>query len=55
MTKICIALEVTPKMLFDFDFKYKSNNDIKNGLIQLIEGNEAHLLKIYELIEAYLK
>ena len=55
ITKICLALEVAPKQLFDFDFKYKSTKDVKQELLRLIDGNESHLLKIYELIEAYLK
>ena len=55
ITKICLALEVAPKQLFDFDFKYKSTQDAKKHLIELINGNEEHILKIYEIIEAYLK
>ena len=53
--KICIALNVSPKSLFDFDFQYFEKKDIKKRLIQILEQNENHLNTIYNIIQGYLK
>ncbi len=55
ITRICNALEVQPKSLFDFEFKYKDEKEIKEELIDLINQNEAHLLSLYKIIKAYLQ
>ena len=55
IAKICTALEVSPKQLFDFDFNYKPQKKKKKRLLEMIDSNESHVTKIYEIINAYLK
>ena len=52
--KVCKALEISPKTLFDFDFEYMSISDTKQQLLRLIDENENQILKINKIIKAFL-
>ncbi len=53
--KICTALEITPKTLFDFDFQYKEKSEMKDELLYLISNNDRKLADIYRIIKSYLQ
>ena len=55
LARICTALEINPKVLFDFDFPSKSSEDMKEELISLINKNEEHLTVIYRIVKSYLQ
>ena len=56
-----VPLETNPSVLLSYIKNVEVNDsiifvqDAKKHLIELINGNEEHILKIYEIIEAYLK
>lgn len=52
--KICRALEINPKTLFDFDFQYAGIVDAKKELLHLIDKNESQILKIRNIVRAFL-
>ena len=52
--KICYALEITPKQLFDFNFELESTQNTKEKINILINNNEQKLQDIYKLLKALL-
>lgn len=55
LQKICVALQINPKVLFDFDFPYMAAEDMKKELLTIIDKNEEHLAVIYKIIKSYLQ
>lgn len=53
--KICLALEITPKALFDFNFELESTQDTKEKINILVNKNEQKLQEIYKILKALLE
>ena len=53
LEKLCVALNVTPKQLFDFDYNQNSKN-IKSDINHLIEKNPEKLNDIYKILNGFL-
>lgn len=51
--KICAALNVSPKQLFDFDYSLKPAKDIKEELHEILENNEEKLNDIYKIVKGF--
>ncbi|MDO5437743.1 MAG: helix-turn-helix transcriptional regulator [bacterium] len=54
LEKICDALEITPKQLFDFEYSPKPKEDLKKEIDSLIENNSEKLLDIYKILNGFL-
>lgn len=51
--KICNALNVTPKQLFDFEYSTKAPKDLKEELNNILNNNEEKLADIYRIIKGF--
>ena len=51
---IAIALDVSPKKLFDFDDESAFNDNIKDKLFDLITKNQDKIYTIYKIVKGYL-
>ena len=54
LEKVCNALKVTPKQLFDFEYYTKSPNEIKKELDRLIKNNSEKINDIYNILNGFL-
>jgi len=52
---IAVALEVSPKKLFDFDDSITFQTNVKEKLLELINNNEDKLYTIYKIVKGYLE
>ena len=54
LEKVCKALNVTPKQLFDFEYYTKNPADTKKELDRLIKNNPEKLNDIYNILNGFL-
>ena len=54
LERLCDVLNVTPKQLFDFDYKVKPTNKIKKDIDCLIKNNSEKLNDIYKILNGFL-
>lgn len=54
LEKLCLALSVTPKQLFDFEFYPENPADMKKELSQMIDNNSEKLADIYNILKGFL-
>ena len=54
LEKVCNALNVTPKQLFDFEYYPKNPADIKKDLENMINSNSDKLGDIYNILNGFL-
>jgi len=54
LAKICTALAITPKQLFDFEFNPLPAKDLKQMLYELIDTNEDKLNDMYKILSGFL-
>lgn len=54
LDKICKALKVTPKQLFDFNYNATGETDIKTAITNLLAENEDKLNDVYKIISGFL-
>lgn len=54
LDKICKALEVTPKQLFDFNYNIVPQVNLKTALTNLLEENEDKLNDVYKILTGFL-
>lgn len=51
--KICAALNVSPKQLFDFEYSTKPVEDIKQELHEILDNNEEKINDIYKIVKGF--
>ncbi|MBQ8458771.1 helix-turn-helix transcriptional regulator [bacterium] len=54
LDKLCKALNVKPKHLFDFEYSNKKPADVKKEIDKLITSNPEKLNDIYNIINGFL-
>ena len=54
LDKICKALDVTPKELFDFDYIPENPKEIQAKIDNLLKKNENKLNKVYKILNEIL-
>ena len=54
LDKLCHALNITPKQLFDFNYCPLSNTDLKAGINKMLDENPDKLNDIYKILNGFL-
>ena len=54
LDKICKALDVTPKELFDFDYMPENSAEVQAKIDSLLKKNENKLNKVYKILNEIL-
>ena len=54
LDKICKALDVTPKELFDFDYMPENPTEVQAKIDNLLKKNENKLNKVYKILNEIL-
>ena len=55
LEKLCTALKVSPKQLFDFNYSSKSTPEVKKEIDALIKNNSEKINDIYKIIKGFLE
>ncbi|MBQ8476356.1 helix-turn-helix transcriptional regulator [bacterium] len=55
LNSLALALDVSPKKLFDFDDEYNFSTNIKDRLLELINDNNDKVYTIYKIVKGYLE
>ena len=54
LDKLCHALDITPKQLFDFDYNPMPAKDLKQTLYKMLDENPDKLTDIYKILNGFL-
>ena len=54
LEKLCCALNVTPKQLFDFNYNSKPITEVKKEIDVLIKNNSEKINDIYKILKGFL-